>query len=90
MMKLLVLGAALLGFTVLGQADARADDYCAPRATVVVRGGYRAYYAPTYYEPGYGDGYGYNYYRRPYQPHYVRYVNPYHHHHPRVVFSYGY
>jgi hypothetical protein len=88
MKKLLVLGAAVIGFTFLGQADAKAADYCAPRPTVVIRGGYPVY-APAYYG-GYGYYGSYGYYHRPYRPHYVRYVNPYRHHQPRVAYSHGY
>ena len=88
MKKLLVLGAAVLGFTFLGQADAKASDYCAPGATVVIRGGYPVY-APAYYG-GYGYYDGYGYYHRPRRPRYVRYVNPHCHYQPRVTYSYGY
>lgn len=86
MKKLIVLGAAILGFTFLGQAKAQAHDYCAPGATVVFGGGY-----PVYYAPRYVGGYGY-YQRpyRPYRPHYVRYANPYCYPQPRVVYGYGY
>ena len=82
MKKLIVLGAAVLGFTFLGQADAKAADYCAPGATVVIRGGYPVY-APAFYG-------GYGYYHRPYRPRYVRYVHPYRHQQPRVAYAHGY
>ncbi len=83
MKKLIVLGAAILGLTFLGQADAKAADHCAPGATVVIRGGYPVYYAPRFVG-------GYSYYHRPYRPHYVRYANPYRHSQPRVAYTHGY
>ncbi|OAI41906.1 hypothetical protein AYO41_05060 [Verrucomicrobia bacterium SCGC AG-212-E04] len=78
MKNMLVLGAAVLGFTFLGQAEAKADN-CGPRVVVAVRGGYPVY-APAYYG-------SYGYYHR---PHYVRHARTYRRYQPRAAYAHGY
>ena len=81
MKRMLLVGALLLGFAFVGQAEAQSGCY----APVVV--------APRYdcgsygYAPAYGYG---SYYRPIYRRHHVRYVRPYYSHQPRVAFSFGY